>query len=77
MARHAELQTVDDRQTVFLQGYFDLRVSIWIVHRIHPRTGEVGGEFYFVLQGSVAIKMDNKIIKVRHALYQLVFAGTG
>ena len=27
-------------------------------------TGEVGGDFYFVLQGSVAIKINNEVIKV-------------
>merc|ERR1712032_204153 len=26
--------------------------------------GEIGGEFYFVLQGSVAIKLNNKVIKI-------------
>ena len=27
-------------------------------------TGDVGGDFYFVLQGSVAIKINNTVIKV-------------
>ena len=27
-------------------------------------TGDVGEEFYFVLQGSVAIKIDKEVIKV-------------
>ena len=26
--------------------------------------GDIGGDFYFVLQGSVAIKIDNEVIKV-------------
>ena len=30
--------------------------------------GEVGDEFYFVLQGSVKIKLNNKVIKVRFSL---------
>ena len=30
--------------------------------------GEIGNEFYFVLQGSVAIKLNNKVIKVRCSL---------
>ena len=30
--------------------------------------GEVGNEFYFVLQGSVAVKVNSKVVKVRCAL---------
>jgi len=45
VAKRAELQTVDAKQTVFRQG-------------------EAGSEFYFVLQGSVAIQVGTKIVKV-------------
>ena len=85
MARHAELQTVDANQTVFLQGLYNisnaqlykfvgslslLARSSLIIRRydlllsVLGLIGEVGGDFYFVLQGSVAIEIDNKVIKV-------------
>ena len=80
MARHAELQTVDANQTVFSQGFGP---SVFIFSSIslcsftslmlsvleHDFLGDVGGHmFYIVLQGSVAIKVNNRIVKVRYSL---------
>ena len=87
MARHAELQTVDANQTVFLQGLYYILYPIIslltpfscpailvrnplfirrfdLLLSVLGLIGEVGGDFYFVLQGSVAIKINNKVIKV-------------
>ena len=86
MARHAELQTVDENHTVFLQGLYIIPYCIcllapfpwpvilvrssFFIHRfdlllcVLGLIGDVGGEFYFVLQGSVAIKLNNEVIKV-------------
>ena len=86
MARHAELQTVDENHTVFLQGLYIMPYCICLlapfpwpailvrsslfIHRfdlllcVLGLIGDVGGEFYFVLQGAVAVKLNNKVINV-------------
>ena len=74
MARHAELQTVDANQTVFSQGFgpsaFSLSpATILILSCARKMTlGQISNAFYFVLQGSVAVKLNNKVIKVRCSL---------
>ena len=82
MAKHALLQTVNANQTVFLQGFgvrfrrfpVYLRSTIMyfcmLVLCSHWKfaAGDTGYEFYFVLQGSVNILLNNKIIKVRFPL---------
>ena len=80
VAKRAELQTVDANQTVFREGFpfLFLHVCFYVIpltlHLLSFRNvnscarilvGEVGSEFYFVLQGSVAIKVGTKIVKVR------------
>ena len=49
-------------------GGFSPPLCMRVSDSFHPHTmftkGDVGKEFYFVLQGSVAIKLNNRIIKV-------------
>ena len=77
MARHAELQTVDANQTVFSQGFRPSAFPLYPVMLVrypdsilfsNATLGEIGNEFYFVLQGSVKIKVNNTIVKVRCSL---------
>ena len=76
MAKQAELQTVNANQTVFSQGFGPSAFSLYPAMLVHyldsilfsnATLGEIGNEFYFVLQGSVAIKLNNKVIEVRCA----------
>ena len=77
MAKHAELRTVDANQTVFSQGFGPSAFSLYPAMLVHyldsilfsnANLGEIGNEFYFVLQGSVKIKVNNTIVKVRCSL---------
>ena len=77
MARYAELQTVDANQRVFSQGFGPSAFSLYPAMLLHypdsilcsnTTLGEVGNKFYFVLQGSVKIKVNNRIVKVRCSL---------
>ena len=76
MARHAELQTVDANQTVFSKGFGPSAFSLYPAMLLHSDSilcsnttlGEVGNEFYFVLQGSVKMKVNSKVVKVRCSL---------
>ena len=78
MARQAELKTVDANQTVFSQGFEPSAFSLYSAMLAHypdstlfsnaTTLGEIGNGFYFVLQGSVKIKVNNTIVKVRCSL---------
>ena len=78
MARRAELKTVDANQTVISQGFEPSAFSLYSAMLAHypdstlfsnaTTLGEIGNGFYFVLQGSVKIKVNNKIVKVRCSL---------
>ena len=77
MARQAELRTVDANQTVFSTGFGPSAFPLYPAMLMHSpdsilcsntTLGEIGNEFYFVLQGSVAVKLNNTVIKVRCAL---------
>ena len=77
MARQAELKTVDANQTVFSQGFRPSAFPLYPAMLVHypdsilfsnATLGEIGNGFYFVLQGSVKIKVNNTIVKVRCSL---------
>ena len=77
MAGQGGLRTVDADQTVFSQGFGPSAFSLYPAMLVHypdsilfsnATLGEVGNEFYFVLQGSVKIKVNNRIVKVRCSL---------
>ena len=78
MARQAELRTVNADQTIFLQGFEPSAFSFYSAMFAHypdstlflgaTTLGEIGDGFYFVLQGSVKVKVNNRIVKVRCSL---------
>ena len=79
VAKHAELQTVGLHEAVFLQGfgvrfrgfpvYLRSTIMYYCMLVLCPHwkfaAGDIGHEFYFVLQGSVNIVINEKVIKVR------------
>ena len=77
MAGQGGLRTVDADQTVFSQGFRPSTFPLYPVMLVHypdsilfsnATLGEIGNEFYFVLRGSVKIKVNNRIVKVRCSL---------
>ena len=77
MAKQTELRTVDANQTVFSRGFEPYAFSIYPAMLLHypdfilcsnTTLGEDGNEFYLVLQGSVAIKLKSKVVKVWYSL---------
>ena len=78
MARQAELRTVNADQTIFLQGFEPSAFSFYSAMFAHypdstlflgaTTLGEIGDGFYFVLQGSVKIKVNKTIVKVQCSL---------
>ena len=77
MARYAEMRTVDANQTVFSQGFGPSAFPLYPALLLHypasilcsnTTLGQLDSVFYFVLQGSVAIKVNNAIVKVRCSL---------
>ena len=76
MAGQAGLRTVDANQTVFSKGFGPSAFSLYPAMLLHSDSilcsnttlGEVGNEFYFVLQGSVKMKVNSKVVKVRCSL---------
>ena len=80
MAGRGGLRTVDADQTVFSQGFRPSAFPLYPVMLVrypdsilfsNATLGEIGNEFYFVLQGSVKIKVNNRIVKVRCSLRPL------